>query len=78
MSIRIIPSFIFLFFVFAIAANSYGPSTAAGNTALEPDLSRLVKGEGWQVFNRTATLIDVGAKKGVRFDEQPMVLAHPQ
>ena len=61
----------FVFFVFALAANVCGPITTASKiTELKPDLSKLVKGDGWQVSNRTASLIDVGTKKGVRFDER--------
>jgi hypothetical protein len=38
--------------------------------AFEPDLTKIVEGKGWQVFNRTVSLIAQGAKRGVRFDER--------
>jgi hypothetical protein len=36
----------------------------------EPDLTKLVEGQGWQVFNRSVSLIAQDAKRSVRFDER--------
>lgn len=44
--------------------------TLSRETAFEPDLTKLAEGKGWRVFNRSVSLIEPGAKKGVRFDER--------
>jgi len=44
--------------------------TLSRETSFEPDLAKLVEGKGWQVFNRNVSLIELGAKRVVRFDER--------
>ncbi|HYY56631.1 MAG TPA: hypothetical protein VE842_04810, partial [Pyrinomonadaceae bacterium] len=62
---------VFVLSMLAFAAKTGVPAVAASRkTAFEPDLTGLVEGKGWQVFNRDVSLIDVGAKRGVRFDER--------
>src|SRR5688500_17737323 len=39
--------------------------------AIEPDLAALAVGKGLTVFNRTATTVTDGPRKGVHLDEQP-------
>ena len=40
----------------------------AEGKVLKPKLSDVVKGKGWKLFNRKASLVDETGKKGVRFD----------
>ena len=37
---------------------------------LEPDLAKVAAGEGWKVFNRSASTIEEGGKRGVRLDQK--------
>lgn len=48
-----------------------GRQTAAQNSISMPDLTKLVKGKGWTVINRSASLIEGDVKKGIQFDERP-------
>lgn len=43
----------------------------AQRSAVEPDLSRLAKDEGWSIRNRSASIIEEPGRKFVRLDEQP-------
>ena len=63
---------LFVFSILALGANLLAPVArgAGGGHGFMPDLTKVVTGVGWQVFNRTASPIDVGKKKGVRFDER--------
>jgi hypothetical protein len=41
------------------------------NRTIEPDLGELAEGKGLQVFNRSVSRLDDGARKGVRLNESP-------
>src|SRR5260370_33324353 len=47
------------------------PSVEGQGRAIEPDLPRLAQGKGLQVFNRSASALSDGARKGLRLSEQP-------
>jgi hypothetical protein len=51
-------------------ALSIPTKTLSREKAFEPDLTKIVEGKGWQLFNRSVSLIEPGAKTGVRFDER--------
>jgi 3-keto-disaccharide hydrolase len=43
----------------------------AQNKAIEPDLAALTEGKGLKVFNRSLSVLNDGARKGVRLSESP-------
>ena len=43
----------------------------AQKKAIEPDLAALAEGKGLKVFNRSLSVINDGARKGVRLSESP-------
>jgi len=43
----------------------------AQQKAIEPDLGKVATGEGWKVFNRTATTAEEAGRKVARLDEKP-------
>lgn len=54
-----------------LAAYLLFPIKIYGQTkAFQPDLTKLVKGEGWQIYNRNVSLMEEGTLKGVRFDRK--------
>jgi Domain of Unknown Function (DUF1080) len=40
-----------------------------GKTVM-PDLSDIVKAKGWKLFNREASVVEDGGRRGIRFDEK--------
>jgi len=60
-------------FVISTFSCAVGLSTAsrivAQKKTIEPDLAALAEGKGFQVFNRTVSGLNDGAKKGVRLSE---------
>jgi len=62
-------------FVISTFACAVGLSTASSvlgqKKAIEPDLAELTEGKGLQVFNRSVSRLNDGAKKGVRLTENP-------
>ena len=60
----------FLTSTLAIASQFFVILPAVGRgKVFEPNLAKLAEGKGWTVSNRTVSVIDAGAVKGVRFDE---------
>ena len=62
-------------FVISTCAYAVGLSTAprivAQKKTIELDLAKLVDSKGLNVFNRSASSLDDGARKGVRLNESP-------
>jgi hypothetical protein len=62
-------------FVISTCAYAVGLSTAsrivAQKKTIEPDLAKLADSKGLNVFNRSASSLNDGAKKGVRLSESP-------
>jgi hypothetical protein len=60
-------------FVVSTFAGAVGLSTASGiagqNKMIEPDLVKLADGQGLNVFNRSISSFNDGAKKDVRLSE---------
>jgi hypothetical protein len=64
-------------FVISTFACAVGLSTAprvfGQKKAIEPDLAALAEGKGLKVFNRSLSVLNDGARKGVRLSETPGV-----
>lgn len=55
----------------AFTAMLNNPIISSGQkTFFEPDLTGIVEGNGWQVFNRRANLLNIESRKAVQFDER--------
>lgn len=45
-------------------------SALAQTKSIEPDLAKLVAGQGWKVHNRTVTALNEAGRKGIHLDER--------
>jgi hypothetical protein len=62
----------FVFSMFASAAGLFTASNVAGQKkTISPDLAKLAEGQGLKHFNRMASSLNDGARKGVRLSEGP-------
>ncbi len=57
-----------LMFVFILLTSSV---LFAQKDSMVPDLSKIITGEGWKIFNRVATALNEDNKNFIRLDEKP-------
>src|SRR5690242_1896645 len=61
--------FVTSLFAFAASLRSANAARARGKV-FEPDLTKIVGGKGWELFNRQAVVAESAGRKAVRFDER--------
>ena len=64
---------VFVFSMFALSTRLRATAaTPERKRVFEPDLTRVVQGKDWQVFNRSVSLTNMGSRQAIRFDERRM------